>query len=236
LNRLSRYFVKVLAISPAYNAEDTLEPLVDGLVELFERRDIVIVDDGSSDSTWKLAKSLGVRTIHFEKNFGKGHAVKAGFAEAIANGYEAALTIDSDLQHPPELCRDLIDTMAESGADIVIGDRMGDISTMPLQRRFSNRATSFFVRLWTGERVRDSQCGFRLIKTALLGRVDLRVERYQTETELILEAARLGAKFAYVPVPTIYNDQPSNIGAFAETLRFIGLMLGYPFRRRRITS
>jgi len=226
--------VKVLAISPAYNSEKTLETLIEGLTETIDRDDILIIDDGSSDMTSEIANSLGVRTIRFENNMGKGNALKAGFAEAIRGGYDAALTIDSDLQHQPELCKDFIEKMIETGADIVIGDRMSDISDMPTARRFSNKITSFFVRLWTGEKIRDSQCGFRLIKISVLEKIDLRIQRYQTETELILEGARLGAKFAYVPVPTIYNDQPSNIDAFSETLRFIGLMLGYPFRRARL--
>lgn len=223
--------VKILAITPAYNAESTLSELVGGLARSFEYRDILVVDDGSRDKTSEIAKSFGVNLLRLSENSGKGAALRAGFKFAIDHGYDAVLTIDSDLQHPPELTREFIGEMLRSEADIVLGDRMDDIAQMPLQRRFSNKTTSFFVRLWTGEAMRDSQCGFRLIKTSVLERADLRVRRYQTETELLLEAARLGAKFAYVSIPTIYNGQPSGINAIVETLNYIGLMLSHPFRK-----
>ena len=224
--------MNILAISPALNSEDTIPELVARLEKTFDLEDILLVDDGSSDGTFELAKSLGINAIRLEINSGKGMALRAGFNWAIARDYDAVLSIDSDLQHPPELCGEFIREMKDTGADIVLGNRMADLTQMPKQRRFSNKTTSFFVRLWTGRDIRDSQCGFRLIKTEILRKADLRVKRYQTETELILEASRLGAKFSSVPVPTIYNGRPSNINAFAETLNYIGLMLSHPFRRR----
>ncbi|MCK5832324.1 glycosyltransferase family 2 protein [bacterium] len=223
--------MKVLAITPAFNAEKTIDSLIEVLLQTFDTEDILLIDDGSTDHTLEIAKRNRIQVIRFERNMGKGAALKTGFKLAIEKGYDAALTIDSDLQHPPELCANFIDKMKKSSADLVLGDRMTDVRGMPFIRKFSNSATSFFVRLWTGEKMRDSQCGFRLISTSILRNVHLRIDRYQTETELLLEASSLGAKFSYVTIPTIYNEQPSNINGFSETLSFIGLMLSYPFRR-----
>jgi len=224
--------MKTLAIIPAYNAEKTIGEVIEGLLKTFDAEDILVVDDGSNDATFAIAKNYGVRVMRHENNTGKGAALKTAFHIALDDCYDAVLTLDSDMQHPPELARVFIEEMERSGADVVVGNRLGDISAMPVQRRFSNKTTSFFVRLWTGAKIPDSQCGYRLIKKWIIEQAELRIEHYQIETELVLEAARLGAKFSSVPIPTIYNENESKMNAFAETFRFIGLMLAHPFRRK----
>ncbi len=226
--------MRMLALIPAFDAENPLPNVIKGLIDTgFEPADILVVDDGSSDKTTETARAPGVEVITHEKNKGKGEALKSGFAFAIDNRYDAVLTLDADMQHPPELAGRFVDEMMRSGADIILGNRMNDLSNMPPHRRFSNLATTFFVRLWTGKKIGDSQCGYRLIKTDLLKRLDLRTGHYQTETEIILEAARNRAGFSSVDVPTIYNDHKSKLNPIIETLRFIGIMLSYPFRKKK---
>jgi len=225
--------MKILAIIPAYDAEESLAEVIDGLFEYgFKSRDILVVDDGSSDRTSEIAHAKGVSVISHPANKGKGAALKTGFKYAIDEDYDAVLTLDADMQHPPEYALKFIETATETGADVVIGNRLDDLSTMPFHRRFSNLTTTFFVRVWTGKRIGDSQCGYRFIKTDILKKINLRTNYYQTETEFILEAARNGAEFASVPVPTIYNDFDSKMNPLIETFRFIGVMLAHPFRRR----
>ena len=223
---------RVLAIIPAYNPGEALISVISGLEEFFRRENILVVNDGS-DAGFFPEIPGGTPVLNHDYNRGKGVALRSGFDFALENGYDAVLTIDADMQHPPELAGNFLERMQNSGCDIVIGNRMSDLSRMPLQRRFSNRTTSFFVGLWTGRRIPDSQCGYRLIKSRILRGADLRVDRYQTETELILEAARLGGRFEFVDIPTIYNESESNISALRETLNYIALMVSHPFRKSR---
>ncbi len=226
--------MKILAIIPAFNAADSVGEVIDGLFRVdFDTDSILVVDDGSIDGTFEAAEKYGVRVLRHERNMGKGAALKTGFNFAIREGFDAVITLDSDMQHPPELAPKFTEMQRETRADVVLGNRLDDLSTMPLPRRFSNLTTSFFVRLWTGHDIRDSQCGYRLIKTDILKKLDLRTNYYQAETELILEASRKGADFANLPVPTIYNSFESKMNPFTETFRFIGIMLSHPFRRRK---
>lgn len=225
--------MKILALIPAYNAAESIAEVIDGLRKAgFDGDSILVVDDGSTDSTSRVAEESDVSVERHEHNRGKGAALKTGFAYAIEKGFDAVLTLDSDMQHPPSLAPKFIEMQRETRADIVLGNRLSDLSDMPLHRRFSNLTTSFFVRLWTGAGIRDSQCGYRLISTEILKKLDLRTNFYQAETELILEAARHDAIFANIQVPTIYNDYESKMNPFTETFRFIGIMLVHPFRRR----
>jgi glycosyltransferase involved in cell wall biosynthesis len=225
--------MKILAIIPAFNAEKTIGEVVEGLLSTFDKSDILVVDDGSSDSTYEIAGNKGLRAIKHSKNSGKGAALKTGFRIALDDGYNAVLTLDSDLQHPTMLAENFIQKFERGEADIILGNRMTDLSQMPRSRRFSNTVTSFFVRLWTGKKIPDSQCGYRLISAKILKAADLRLSSYQAETEMILEANRLGARFATISIPTIYNDSVSSIRPFKETAIYIGLMLSHPFRRKR---
>lgn len=225
--------MRILAIIPAFDAAKSIVDVISGLKKAgFNEDTILVIDDGSADDTARIAKENDVLVIRHDKNLGKGAALRKGFEFAIKGQYDAVLTLDSDMQHPPELAQEFIDTMIETEADVVLGNRLGDLSTMPLHRRFSNLTTTFFVRLWTGADIADSQCGYRLIKTEMLEKLDLRTNYYQTETELILQAARNNADFANVPVPTIYNEFESKMNPLIETFRFIGIMLSHPFRRR----
>lgn len=227
------FIMKNLAVIPAYNAAESIAEVIEGLKKAgFDNDSILVVDDGSRDSTSRVAEESDVLVIRHEQNLGKGAALKTGFSYAIEKSFDAVLTLDSDMQHPPSLAPKFVEMQRETRADIVLGNRLSDLSDMPLHRRFSNLTTTFFVRLWTRAEIRDSQCGYRLIRTDILKKLDLRTNYYQAETELILEAARHNAIFANMQVPTIYNDYESKMKPFTETFRFIGIMLSHPFRRR----
>ncbi len=96
---------------------------------------------------------------------------------------------------------------------------------MPWDRQFSNQTTSLIISILTGPRVRDSQTGYRLIKTHLLKKIKLASNKYETESELLVKILKNNYKIAHVPIKTIYNDQPSHINRFVDTLRFIRIVI-----------
>lgn len=212
---------KICVVIPAFNVEQTISEVITKVSQFVEHSHIIVVDDGSFDRTTVIVKKTGVIVLQNEFNRGKGYSLKRGFQYAIEIGFDAIVTLDGDLQHDPLEIPRFIEYFYRTKADIILGDRTKDFSTMPLDRRFSNKTTSLLISLLTGQRVKDSQTGYRLIKTNILKRIRLISNRYETESELLVKALLQGYKIAHLPIKTIYNDQQSHIHRFVDTLRFI---------------
>lgn len=222
--------MRVLLLVSAFNAEQTLGELISRASNYLSVNDMLVVDDGSTDGTRDVAKGSGAMVLSHEINLGKGEALKTGFAYAIAKNYDAVITIDADLQHPPELIPEFI--RAGTSADIVLGCRRFSLKTMPPDRVFSNTMTSLILSILLRKRIPDSQCGYRLIKTAPLKAITLRSSRFELESELIIRFARARYKFAFVEIPVIYNKEKSKIKRFSDTMAFISLILREIFRKQ----
>lgn len=213
------------AIIPAYNVAATIAQVIEGVQCWIDAARIVVIDDGSTDGTAQIAQGTGVVVLRNPINQGKGAALKRGFGHACDQLFDAVITLDGDCQHDPAEIPRFIDCYFKTEADLILGDRTGDFSRMPLDRRFSNKMTSLIISLITGKRVRDSQSGYRLIKTDVLKRITLVSQRYETESELLVKALRQGFAIAHVPIRTIYNAQPSHIHRLKDTLRFIRIVI-----------
>jgi len=217
--------IKICVVIPAYNVESTISEVISQVSQFIDINNIIAVNDGSSDRTGSTAEKTGVAVIFNEVNQGKGFSLKRGFLHAIQKGYDAVITIDGDLQHDSQEIPKFINCFADTNADLVLGDRTNDLSSMPLDRQFSNKTTSLIISILTGQRVRDSQSGYRLIKTNVIRRINLTSNRYETESELLVKALLDGYKIVHVPIKTIYNEQASHIHRFVDTLRFIRVVL-----------
>ena len=192
----------LFCIIPAYNAGATLAGVVDGVRRVLPKATIVIIDDGSADDTGVVAARVADHAVHFERNRGKGAALRAGFADALASGAAAVLTIDADGQHDVTFAPQLV--AALSDVDIVIGAR-ARAGSMPIQRRMSNALSTFAVNLLAGCDVGDSQSGYRAIRRAVLEAVKADGDRYEYETDFLIKARRAGFQIGCVRVPTIYG-------------------------------
>ncbi len=204
---------------PACNAQATIGLLVSEL----EGRglDVVVVDDGSRDATAETARSLGAKIVRHPKNLGKGRALRSGFEYILRSGYDGVITLDADGQHNPLFIPLFLEEAKR--ADLVIGSRMKERSSMPWPRVLSNRLTSVVLSALTHTRVEDSQCGYRLIKRGVLQRIRLHTSRFQTESELIIKGAKSGCKIGWVPISTLYQGEGSLISPILDTLRFMAL-------------
>jgi glycosyltransferase involved in cell wall biosynthesis len=215
------------ALVPAYQAAAHLGEVLLRLQALPSPPPVLVVDDGSRDATAEVARQHGARVISFAGNRGKGHALLAGF-EALRE-YDAVVTLDADGQHPPE-CFPAFVAAADAGADLVLGTR--EISPdMPPLRRFANRFSSAWCSAIAGQRVADSQCGYRLYRRELLVRTPVRASRYEVETELAVRAARLGFRLAEVSIPTVYGDETSHLSPTRDVPRIVAMMLRLTFER-----
>jgi glycosyltransferase involved in cell wall biosynthesis len=214
--------MQVAALVPAYQAAAKLGAVLLRLAALERPPVVLVVDDGSCDATALVARQHGVRLLSFSANRGKGHALLAGFA-ALRDEFDAVVTLDADGQHPPE-CLPQFVRAAEAGADLVLGAR-ARTPDMPLARRFANGFSSGWAAWLAGQRISDSQCGYRLHTRRLLEQTPLTSGRYEVETELVVRAARLGFRIAEVRIPTIYGEERSQVHAFRDVPRIVGTLL-----------
>jgi glycosyltransferase involved in cell wall biosynthesis len=241
---------KILVLIPAFNAEKTISSLIDQISVFIPRKDILVVDDGSTDKTYQLAKESKANCLQHKKNKGKGEALKTGFEYAVEQGYSGVITLDADLQHDPKFIPEFIkkaesdiDTgragrptyeskrvsvgVPQSGtspADILIGTRNIRLKTMPFPRWLTNNVTSIIVSILGDTKVRDSQSGYRYISTEVLRSFKLSTKKYELESEILIKAGRKGFKIAPVPISTIYHGSKSFINPLVDTGRFIKLM------------
>ena len=216
--------MKTGLIIPAYHVHQSIHDVLSKSLLYIPTRRICLVDDGSADTTADAARKTGVVVIQHETNRGKGEALKTGFRWALENRLDAIITMDGDGQHAPEKIPDFIERMAQSDADLVIGSRRFRIGEMPLDRVFSNRLSSAVASFIAGSRIRDSQSGFRMIKTSVLEEISLMTSRFETETELLVKAVRRGFTVAYTPIPARYGDADSHIRRWDDTVRFTRLI------------
>ncbi len=217
--------MRTCVIIPAYNAASTLDSLLHALQ--LHSLDILVVDDGSQDDTLTIAQAFeGVHAIRFAENRGKSAALRAGFKWAIDQGYDAAVTMDSDLQHNPNDLPMLLDTFSRRQPALLLGSRMHDLENMPPARRFGNRLSSQVASFFCHQEIQDSQCGFRIYdlpacKDVLLS---LKRERFASESEVLLSIALTKLRILSAPIQVIYPTDPahrSNYKPFRDTTRIV---------------
>jgi glycosyltransferase involved in cell wall biosynthesis len=213
-----------LVLIPAYNASLTISELIEKTLKFVSKNNIVVVDDGSQDQTFTTAQTAGAVVLKHDKNKGKGEALKTGFRYALRKNYYALLTLDADLQHDPGSIRDFLKKANENFEGIIIGTREINLKKMPFARWLTNNLTSVILSILSGQTIRDSQSGYRLISTQVLKKVKLKAKKYDLESELLVKAGRMGFRIDAVPIKTIYHGGRSFINPFVDTGRFIKLM------------
>ena len=218
MNR-NRNSYSALVLIPVYNAATYLPELIARCRQYVCNDNLLLVNDGSTDGSLDIMLKEQVNYITFPHNQGKGAALKAGFDFAIDNGYRSVLTIDADLQHlPEELPRFLA---LDNGQRLIMGTRTIHRKVMPFARWLTNNLTSMIISVFSTQRVRDSQSGYRLIPTALLRAIPLKSIRYDLESEMLFKAGAAGCEIVEVPISTVYEGSHSYINPLKDTLRFI---------------
>ena len=212
---------------PAYNVENYLDELICEVSKYLPVKNILVVDDGSNDRTAEIARNQDVDLIVHEKNLGKGAALLSGFDYLIERGSEWVITMDGDLQHDPASLPEFIERAVKGNYDLVIGERKRNAGGMPWDRRFSNFTTSLLLSLASGQRIRDSQCGYRLIRCNILKDIEIYSSGYEFETECLLKLSKAGARIGWIEIPTRYRGAASSINRFRDTLRFLKVYLRF---------
>jgi glycosyltransferase involved in cell wall biosynthesis len=207
----------VVAIVPAHNEERRIAAVIFGAQPFIP---VVVVDDGSTDRTARIAEAAGAVVLRQARNQGKGAALRTGFRWALAQRHAAAVTLDADGQHDPAEIPRFLAAWREGGPDLVIGRR--NFRTMPPIRRLANLLGTAALSWAVGQRVPDNQSGFRLLSARLMEATLSSSEAgFEFEVEMIVTAIRRGWPIAWVPIRTIYAGEPSHIRPGRHLRRFL---------------
>lgn len=182
---------------------------------------VIVVDDGSKDETSALAKSAGAIVLRHEASRGKGMALQTGWRHAREKGLQWALCMDGDGQHSPDDIPAFLRCADQTGADLIIGNRMNDPRNMPWLRRLVNRWMSARISKLTGRNLPDSQCGFRLMNLNTWEALSIRAKNFEIESDTLVAFAQRGCRIEFVPVAVIYTTEKSKIHPVRDTIRWL---------------
>lgn len=221
-------------IVPAYREGGRIGAVVKGIRPWCD--DVIVVDDGSDDRTADEAASAGAIVIRHAVNRGKGAALETGFRVARERGFDYAITMDGDGQHVPEDIRTFMDAYRTTGTPVLIGNRMADTRAMPFVRRWTNRFMSWLLSREMGQRVPDTQCGYRLYRLSAIAGVPVESGRFAAESEILMHLSHAGVRIGSVPIATRYGTERSKINPWKDTVRFFGMLRRFRAGRRRARS
>ncbi len=215
--------MKMSIILPAKNEGNHIGVLVRRLKKLYPDIEVVIVDDGSTDSTKKVAERLakkfkGVKLVSYKPNRGKTYACYRG---ARAASGKWLIFMDSDLQHDPRDIRNFFVAMKDS--DLIIGER--DMRDIPLVRKLSNIISAKFVSFFTNRHFDDVLCGFRAIKRSAFLSLGLKHGRYELEINMILRAILNGLRISRVRVRVRYSNGRHRVGSRMPLISAVNLVI-----------
>jgi len=211
---------RVLIIVPAFNEAGSLPTLVHTLRLECPECDVVVIDDGSSDGTRDTVGNMA-RVVSLPCNLGIGGAVQTGLQIAFREGYDFAMQVDGDGQHPPQEINKLLTAMRETGADMVVGTRFlnahGFKSTAV--RRIGIRFFGMLLSAVCRTQITDPTSGFRLINRRTIRLLAQRYSEDFPEVEALVVAHRAGLRIAEVSVQMSERKSgKSSIGAVKSFL------------------
>jgi len=207
-------------VIPAYNEASRIDKVVRGVKKFTEN--IIVVDDGSSDKTSKVAKKSKVKVLRHRINLGKGAAMKTGVEAAFLLGAETVVLMDGDGQHDPKYIPQFLEKISE-GYDIVFGSRNLSFG-VPLVRFLGNKFGSVLISLLFGIYRSDLLCGFMAFTKKTYQKIKWDSSRYGVETEIVARTGKNKLKYTEIPIETIYIDKYKGV----TILDAIGILFSIP--------
>ena len=198
----------VLAGIPAYN-----EARYVGSIVLQARQyvdEVIVVDDGSTDNTAKVAELAGATIVRHNENRGKGAAIQRILAEAKRRNPDVLVLLDADAQHDPSEIPALIKPISD-GFDLVIGSRDAQEDKTPLYRRIGKKVIFRSRRIASKTNIYDSESGFRALSPKTIKELELKENGFAIESEMITRAADKNLKITEVPISNIYTKDGSTL-------------------------
>ncbi len=223
-DQLAQVRLTTAAVIPAYREEKHIGDIVRRTRQELDH--VLVVDDGSDDQTARRAREAGAELIVHSENRGKGEAIKAGLRYWLDRQFTRVVILDSDGQHLPEEIDRFIAAAATAAEPtfFFVGNRMNNPVGMPFIRRIVNRYMSRQISGLCGQKIPDTQCGFRMLDRQLIPELLGGGQRFDYETEMLIVASRKGYRIESVPITTIYSDEVSKISPVRDAIGFFKLM------------
>jgi len=201
---------RVALVIPAYNEGSVIREVVSGLRKTFQKSpysfQIIVIDDGSRDSTVQQARLGGAHVISHILNVGSGGATATGLSYAYQKGFDIVTTSDADGQHRPQDVLEGVNLMARSKADLLIGSRLIDATGMSRIKIFGNSGLSFLTNILFGISITDSQSGLRVFSKQALALLKWKTSGYEFCSEMLWRAGQLNLSIHEYPIKAIYSD------------------------------
>ena len=200
--------MKITVGIPAYNEEKNIAKIIVKLKKTVDQ--ILVCDDGSTDSTCAIAESLGVTVIKHQKNSGYGMAIRSIFLKAREINADVLVTIDADGQHKVEDINKIIKPIVDGQADISIGSRfLAEDDNTPSYRKLGVKIITKVTNSSLSEKVTDAQSGFRAYNNKVLQSLTPSDSGMGISTEILIKSSNLGLKIAEVPTVIQYEGDTS---------------------------
>lgn len=195
----------ITIVIPVYNEQDVIQNVIDEISNHGEYN-IIVVDDGSADGTFKRACDCDVLAIRHKINRGKGAAVKTGVMVANMLEADVVVTMDGDGQHDPTDIPSLVKPILQENCDVVLGSRMLNHEGMPFLKVVANRIGNIITWLFYGILVSDSQSGYRAYSKFAAKIIDTKADKYEYDSKVIREIKNNRLCFTEVPVQVRYTE------------------------------
>ena len=200
--------MKLSVVMPAYNETNTIEEIIGRVMAVDLDKELVIVDDGSTDGTREFLGKLNdprIRVIFHEENMGKGAAVRTGIEEATG---EVIVIQDADLEYDPEEYHKLIEPIEKGLADVVYGTRFGGSTSRVhlFWHYLGNKMLTLFSNMFTNLNLTDMEVCYKMFKTSIIKNVRLRSNRFGFEPEVTAKVARMRCRIYETPVSYAGRD------------------------------
>jgi glycosyltransferase involved in cell wall biosynthesis len=220
---------KVVVVMPAYNAAKTLHmtyaDLPQNVVDL-----VIVVDDGSSDETARIARDLGLELFIHDRNYGYGANQKTCYREALRAGADIVVMVHPDYQYDPTLLPEIIRPIEAGEADVVLGSRLMGIHPirqgMPWWKYVSNRFLTALENWVFGLRLSEYHTGYRAFRRQVLESVNLQMDsdKFIFDQEILAQIVNLKMRITEVPVPTRYFAQASSASFFQSSVYGVSIL------------
>ncbi|WP_105209269.1 glycosyltransferase family 2 protein [Streptococcus suis] len=189
---------ELLIIIPAYNEEESIQGVIENLIQHYPQFDYLIINDGSKDNTSLICHQKGYAILDLPINLGLAGAFQTGLRYAYKHGYKKAIQFDADGQHLPEYIQGLSDQI-DQGYDLVIGSRFINQPKNWSLRMLGNRLIASAIRLTTGKEIADPTSGMRMFSAPLIKEFALNIN-YGPEPDTVSYLLRNGVKVKEVQV------------------------------------
>jgi glycosyltransferase involved in cell wall biosynthesis len=208
---------KIIVAIPAHNEEQFIGDIVTRAKKYAD--ELIVVDDGSTDATSRVARAAGAEVIRHRKNRGAGAATKTAFEAAKKRHADILVTLDGDGQHNPDEIPRLLAPILKGKADLVIGSRfLRPNFQIPRYRKFGIDVITFLYNLGSKLKISDSQSCFRAQNRRLLEAVNITESGFSFSVQVLIQARRRGFTIKEVPVACIYHPRGSSLNPVAHGL------------------